>query len=554
MFSFSLKFQLECLTIQTKRVSNAMDDLNKSLFALDNNDDFADVVAVNDVVNDVVAVNDVVVVVVVNELVNDVVAVNELVVNELVNDVVAVNDVVNDVVAVNDVVNDAIDLEYSSLSVDITSNLSRSMKKKDGIFFTPPKTIHYILNNYLKQFISTNDDVIDVLEPSFGSGEWIKQMMSLSNKIHITGVEYNNTVFNQTVPDFDSNRVTLFNDDFLKFNSDKRYDFIVGNPPYKIKNKTEVCSSFYEFFDYAPNMYLLFILKCLKLLKPDGTLSFVVPHPFLSNTSFYKTRKWIYNNFNIINIEFIDDKYIETEMKTVLIIFKKPVHAVNININNDFAFECNASIVFGCKYEITQMKNMHKNCVTLADINVKILNIQNKSLYTEGILIDRGHNQKSHYTFTYDLVCIDNDFIIPPNKLCIVIDDNNIRKIYDYLQNDVTHNFIKLYSKNSHLNSTELLHVLPIFIQDDEKEDDYEEVVDDNNNEGVGDVLTCSMCWDDLSDCNIEFGEYCAHPSCSECLKEYRKNYNYNNLRCPVCRIRWNVKRRVGRPPKLNHF
>ena len=55
-------------------------------------------------------------------------------------------------------------MDYSAVSKDLTSKLSKSVKQDNGIYFTPPKTILKnidFLNPYLQNIKS-------VLEPSCG--------------------------------------------------------------------------------------------------------------------------------------------------------------------------------------------------------------------------------------------------------------------------------------------------------------------------------------------------------------------------------------------------
>ena len=53
---------------------------------------------------------------------------------------------------------------------------------------------------------------------------------------------------------------------------------IIGNRPYAMMNKKCVPIEYHEFFSGRPNMYIIFILKCLKMLpKNTGILAFVLP-------------------------------------------------------------------------------------------------------------------------------------------------------------------------------------------------------------------------------------------------------------------------------------
>jgi tRNA1(Val) A37 N6-methylase TrmN6 len=435
------------------------------------------------------------------------------------------------------------DLSYSQLSIDLTNSLSRTEKKSGGIFFTPPSTIEFAIQ-ILKPFVENKlGETIDVLEPSCGSGEWIGRFIAgASHNVYVDAVEFDKTICDAIRPHFNSDSVSIFNQDFLSFDNEKKYDFIVGNPPYFQVKKSYVDSLFYDYFVGQPNMYILFIVKGLMMLKDGGVLSYVVPPAFLSNSAFDKARRWIYSNFKIIDITFVEDKYLETKQKTVLIVFQKPCDGVvNLDSNDEFTLLTNVSCVFGCKSEIDEMKSLSANAVSLNDLKVELYNANNDT-HQDAIIIGNGFSYKHCYTLNPSLVSIGDGFVKPPHTIVIVGDD--IETIYNYLQNENTKRFIKLYSKNSHLNTVELLNVLPIFVEpvDDEPVD---EVVDEPEQ--------CPICYEYFQEGKIEMGSYCAHPICSNCCDRLHQTHRYNDVKCPICRVNWNTIRRRGRPSRIHH-
>ena len=539
MLSWSIKTALYGLDFHVEQVRNAVADLDMCLKCVDDvnafvvddfNDDFFSEFSLGDLpdVVDVVDVDDVV-----N---NDVVcAVNELVENACLSlyDVDVVNEVVDELV-VDELVVD--DLSFSQLSIDITKSLSMTVKKRGGIFFTPPSTIDFAIQ-LLKPFVENNlSGEINVLEPSCGSGEWIRRFVDgVSHNISVDAVEFNSSICDDIRPHFNSDLVSIFNQDFLSFDNGKKYDFIIGNPPYFQVSKLVVDSVFYDYFVGQPNMYLLFIVKGLMMLKDGGVLSYVVPPAFLSNSSFDKARRWIYSNFQIVDIVLIEDKYLETKQKTVLIIFQKPCNGVvDLNSNDEYTLITNVSLVFGCKSEIDEMKYLSANSVSLNDLHVELYNAINNN-HHQAIIVSSGFNFNPCYTLNPSLVSISDEFVKPQHTIVIVGDD--IETIYNYLQNENTKRFIKLYSKNSHLNTVELLNVLPIFV----------DVIDEPQSEPE----QCPVCYENFQEGEIEMGEYCAHPICSNCCEGLHQTYKYNDVKCPICRANWNTRRRRGRPSRI---
>ena len=75
----------------------------------------------------------------------------------------------------------------------------------------------------------------NILEPSFGSGNFINEIVKYSSNIDALEIDVNH--FNK----YTNKMVNLINSDFLKYETNKKYDFIIGNPPY-----IELCYSFYS--------------------------------------------------------------------------------------------------------------------------------------------------------------------------------------------------------------------------------------------------------------------------------------------------------------------
>ena len=83
-------------------------------------------------------------------------------------------------------------MSYSEQSIDLTTKLSKEIKKNNGIYFTPPSTIQKNLD-LLKPYF---EDIKTILEPSCGSGEYIQALYKSYPTIEITGIEFIESVYN----------------------------------------------------------------------------------------------------------------------------------------------------------------------------------------------------------------------------------------------------------------------------------------------------------------------------------------------------------------------
>ena len=219
------------------------------------------------------------------------------------------------------------------------------------------------LKPYMKKIIS-------VLEPSCGSGEYIQQLLTHCDSIEtITGVELNKTIF-EGIKHMKHEKLSLHNEDYLQMNFEQKYDLVIGNPPYFVMKKKEVDHSYYDYFDGRPNIFILFIIKSLGLLNDKGILSFILPRNFLNCLYYDKTRKYINENFKILNIMECHDDYIDTQQDTIILIVKKRKMILVLIIKIQHRFS--SFTIFGMPKSITKLKSYMKiyYVVTLANVNV----------------------------------------------------------------------------------------------------------------------------------------------------------------------------------------
>ena len=397
--------------------------------------------------------------------------------------------------------------EYSVISIELTNKLSKIIKKNNGIFFTPPSCVNNNLN-LLKPYIK---NIINVLEPSCGSCEYITSLHKLFPHLIITGIEYNEIIY-QSILQLNNDKINIKNIDYLKYETHEKYDLIIGNPPYIVIKKEDVDKSYYTYFDGRPNIFILFIIKSMKMLNNDGILSFILPKNFLNCLYYDKTRKYIAQNFKILNIIECNDKYIETQQDTILFIIQK----TSIFNNNTFIFENNIYTIFVTEENNIKMKNLYKNSKTLLELGFKVSvgNVvwnQCKDLLTDDItktrliyssdiennmlikkkynnddkknfinkkglnhpmiVVNRGYgvgkykfnyflinNEINEYLIENHLICIEYKNVLPYDKL-ITLYNNILLSLNDKR----TIEFITNYFGNNAINTTELNNILPIY-------------------------------------------------------------------------------------------
>ena len=398
-------------------------------------------------------------------------------------------------------------MEYSLLSKELTRKLSKEDKKNNGIYFTPPSCVFNnltILEPHLKK-------IKNVLEPSCGSCEYITALNKLFPTLSITGIEYNETIY-QSILNIGNDKIKLINADYLNYEPNETYDLIIGNPPYFVINKKDVDRKYHVYFEGRPSIFLLFIIKSIKLLSDFGILSFVLPKNFLNCLYYDKTRKYISKNLQVLDIIYCNgDKYIETQQDTIILIIQKNLVCDNAN----FILEVDKYTIFANKENVEKINKLNEHSKSLAELGFKVSVgnvvwnqckdlltddesktrliyssdiennaltmkrynnvakknfIQKKGINRPMIVINRGYGV-GDYTFNYCLLDEKGDFLIENHLICINNDTDlsraelidSYKKILLSLTDKRTLEFIKIYFGNNAINTTELNHVLPIY-------------------------------------------------------------------------------------------
>lgn len=391
---------------------------------------------------------------------------------------------------------------YSPLSIKLSVSLDKETRKNEGIFFTSQSIVQDCIRQVLPFTQSTS-----ILEPSCGSGEFISALLENNNGLHITGIEHNAAIYEE-VKAFETPKhpnTKIIHGDFLKVKHDKKYDLIIGNPPYFVIKKDTVDDIYLDYFDGRPNIFILFILKSLALLADNGVLCFVLPNNFLNCLYYDKTRQYIVKNFTIINIFEAKGDFIDTQQETIIVVFqnKSPL------TTSPYKLAFRENIIFGVQDSIISLQTLVKGSTTLHDMgfSVSVGNIvwnQKKTILTDDstatrliyssdikkgsvgmetykntekknyinlqgttgkiLLVNRGYGV-GKYKFEFALYESSNPYLIENHIICISGPDTNdtFEKIIKSFKDKRTHQFIDLYFKNNAINVRELANILPIY-------------------------------------------------------------------------------------------
>jgi hypothetical protein len=381
-------------------------------------------------------------------------------------------------------------MTFRDVSITATKFLTKECKQKGGIFFTPKEDrsrVFEILDSF-KVCPSS------ILEPSFGSGEFLEDIYERYPRASVTGVELNTHLFQL------SSKPNLYNIDFMEYTG--KHDLIIGNPPYFVipKSKdTVLCQT------NRPNMFVQFLYKSItENLTEAGYLAFVLPTS-LFNCSYYElVRRYMFEFTTILAVERLDGSYLETQQPTFMLVLQKGKR------NDNFFIERNGSVyITPFKDEIA---DLILNTKTLSELGFKVstgevvwnqekdklsdqgvlliyssnfkdgvLDLESplknpKKQYIQGfkraplsgkvILINRGYGNAS-----YSLKCVlfESNQFYAENHVNVVRPvtknaEQIIDSVYRSLLSDNTSRFIEYFVGNNALSKSEIESCLPIWL------------------------------------------------------------------------------------------
>ncbi len=384
---------------------------------------------------------------------------------------------------------------FSDLSKQLTKTLTLNIKRQQGIYFTPSNTVKQLIDITFR----FNQNIKTILEPSCGSGQFLDQLVGKN----VTAIEQNKTIFDQV----SVKHQNIIHGNFLTYPfKENSFDCIIGNPPYFVVPKASVDKVYHKYFTGRPNIYVPFILKSFELLNYNGILAFVLPSNFLNCVYYNKLRKYL-SNFNIVHIEIINTKFMETEQPVCLFVIEK----ANNRTGNAFIHYFGDIIIFKPENDINQIKKLCENTTTLAQLKctmnvgtvvwnqcknqlsddnsltrliycgdfknnclelgihkdpTKKHYINKKGSNETVLLVNRGYGT-GKYHLNY---CIVENIEYLVENHCMVISSNDPEKkklferIIKSFENPKTQRFIDLVFSNNAINIEEFTHILPIYL------------------------------------------------------------------------------------------
>ena len=301
------------------------------------------------------------------------------------------------------------------------NNMPKTERKKYGQFFTSKETARFMAGLY---DISDNKPKVSILDAGAGSGilscallERLEKIESVQT-IELTCYENDDNILGLLEENLHTYRVNSKKDiqiniitdnyitsQYLDFNQmlggnpePKKYDLVVGNPPYmKISKDAPEATAMPKVCYGAPNLYFIFAAMGLFNLADDGEMVYIIPRSWTSGAYFKRFRQYLLTEGKLEHIHlFVSrNKVFDKEdvlQETIIIKVKKTnqtpekVTITSSQSNNDFDNLTSLTVpyslvVSGNDYyvylvtderEVLVLERLHRFDKTLPDIGLKM--------------------------------------------------------------------------------------------------------------------------------------------------------------------------------------
>lgn len=210
-------------------------------------------------------------------------------------------------------------------------------QKLRGAYYTPEKLAKFIV----KQFESDikNEKIKTILEPSCGDGVFLdalSKIKCINNVEMILGVEIEEEEAKKAKMKAIEN-MNIVNEDFIKLYDknlkNKKYDLIIGNPPYiryqyltdeqrAVQSDILVHNGMKS--NKLINAWVCFLVAAVELLNENGNIAFIIPAEILQVVYAEDLRLFLSNMLEkIIIITFEELVFQDIEQEVVVLIGKK---------------------------------------------------------------------------------------------------------------------------------------------------------------------------------------------------------------------------------------
>ena len=251
-------------------------------------------------------------------------------------------------------------------------------RKKYGQFFTSIETARYMASLFI---ISSGWKKISVLDAGAGSGilscAMVERLAGFDEieEIELTCYETDKNILPllqeniSLIKEFSNKKINVeiieenyITSQYLDFNNmlggnknPKKYDLVIGNPPYmKIHKEAPEAMAMPQICYGAPNLYFIFAAMGLFNLKDDGEMVYIIPRSWTSGAYFRRFREYFLSEGKLMHIHLFGSRNIAFDkddvlQETIIVKVKKtrvePDNVIITSTNTNKDFKCCKSVI-----------------------------------------------------------------------------------------------------------------------------------------------------------------------------------------------------------------
>ena len=260
--------------------------------------------------------------------------------------------------AVLSLLNQTGDSEFRPSSHLFNTSIRKEDRHAEGIYFTPKNVRDRLFAVHKEMNLAPKT----ILEPCFGTGEFLSDALVHYPTASLFGVEKHETLFQSFMNTNTNTIVHTVHQDFLTYAAEK-VECILGNPPYCVtKEKNPECMI------GRGNLFVQFLYKCVKYhLKEDGVLAFILPTSFLNSSYYQPCRNYLANNTTIRQMELLNAAgFCDTTQGTFLFVLEhvKPPSTL------PYVFQFQGNAYFSPQYK--ELRALVQGTKTLSEMGFSV--------------------------------------------------------------------------------------------------------------------------------------------------------------------------------------
>lgn len=299
-------------------------------------------------------------------------------------------------------------------------------RKATGSYYTPTKVVKKLCET-LFSINETKDKT--VFDPCCGTGNFLLQLSQTFDYNSIYGNDIDavsvkiariNFALNYNISDKEIiyNHITM--KDYLKFDAEPKFDFIIGNPPwgyeFSEEQKQLLRNKYISAIGTNIESYDIFVEQALSNLKINGQLSFVLPEAFLNVKAHTSIRSLLMKNSSFQYLEFLGNAFDKVQCPCIILQIlynQKPFDSRGLTVNDGIR-----------EYTISYPRNVNAECFSFltTDAEYKIIDkmnqMTNKIFLFGNAIFALGIVTGNNKDYISQVKTQDNEIILKGSDIC----------------------------------------------------------------------------------------------------------------------------------------